>query len=97
MGSLDSDSTATSDEKPQHTINLNAYWIDQTEVTNAMYAKCVQAGICQLPLSTKSRTHDSYYGDAQFTNFPVMSLLRNLKTHLSLVMKSKQPIMPLVY
>jgi formylglycine-generating enzyme required for sulfatase activity len=72
MGSLDSDSTATSDEKPQHAINLNAYWIDQTEVTNAMYAKCVQAGICQLPLSIKSRTHDSYYGDVIYTEFPVI-------------------------
>ncbi len=32
------------DEKPIHTVNLDAYWIDQTEVTNGMYAKCVDAG-----------------------------------------------------
>jgi formylglycine-generating enzyme required for sulfatase activity len=72
MGSSNSDSTGTSDEKPQHTIYLNAYWIDETEVTNAMYAKCVQAGVCKPPLSTKSRTHNSYYGDAQYANFPVI-------------------------
>ena len=29
------------DEKPQHTVYLDAFWIDQTDVTNAMYAKCV--------------------------------------------------------
>ncbi len=26
-------------EKPIHKVNLDAFWIDQTEVTNAMYAK----------------------------------------------------------
>ena len=35
-----------SDEKPVHTVYLDAYWIDQTEVTNAMYRKCVAEGVC---------------------------------------------------
>ena len=34
-------------EMPVHTVTLDAFWIDQTEVTNAMYFKCVGAGICQ--------------------------------------------------
>jgi formylglycine-generating enzyme required for sulfatase activity len=38
MGSLDSDSQAHKDEKPQHRVVLDAYWIDQTAVTNAMFA-----------------------------------------------------------
>jgi formylglycine-generating enzyme required for sulfatase activity len=29
------------DEKPVHTVFLDAFWIDQTEVTNAMFAKFV--------------------------------------------------------
>jgi formylglycine-generating enzyme required for sulfatase activity len=29
---------AGDDERPQHTVILDAFWIDQTEVTNAMYA-----------------------------------------------------------
>jgi formylglycine-generating enzyme required for sulfatase activity len=31
------------DEKPVHTVSLDAFWIDQTEVTNAMFAKFVGA------------------------------------------------------
>jgi formylglycine-generating enzyme required for sulfatase activity/tRNA A-37 threonylcarbamoyl transferase component Bud32 len=68
MGSTDSDPEAGSDEKPQHTVLLNAYWIDQTEVTNAMYAMCVQAKACQPPVSTGR----SYYGDPQWDDYPVV-------------------------
>jgi formylglycine-generating enzyme required for sulfatase activity len=36
-------------EDPQHTVYLDAYWIDQTEVTQEMYAQCVAAGQCKQP------------------------------------------------
>jgi formylglycine-generating enzyme required for sulfatase activity len=35
-------------QTPQHTVLLDAFWIDRTEVTNAQYEKCVQAGGCQV-------------------------------------------------
>jgi serine/threonine protein kinase len=35
------------DEHPQHTYYLDAFWIDQTEVTNAQHRKCVEAGACE--------------------------------------------------
>ena len=38
MGSTDAYKDAESNEKPQHKVNLDAYWIDQTPVTNAMFA-----------------------------------------------------------
>jgi WD40 repeat protein len=44
MGSAESDTQAASDEKPQHTVYLDGYWIGQTEVTNAQFLKFVDAG-----------------------------------------------------
>jgi formylglycine-generating enzyme required for sulfatase activity len=61
-------------EKPIHTVYLDAFWIDQTEVTNAMYAQCVQAGECNIPSSTKSYTHESYYGNPEFDNYPLIRI-----------------------
>ena len=60
------------DEKPIHTVYLDAYWIDQTEVTNAMYAQCVAAGACDEPSQNSSSSRDSYYGNAEFDNYPVI-------------------------
>lgn len=34
-------------DAPAHNVRLNAYWIQQSEVTNAMYAACVRAGTCR--------------------------------------------------
>jgi len=50
MGSSDEDKDAAEDEKPQHKVYLDAYWIDKTEVTNGMYNKCLDAGACTLPV-----------------------------------------------
>lgn len=38
MGSTSEDPIADDDEKPQRRVYLDAFWIDQTEVTNVMYA-----------------------------------------------------------
>ncbi len=70
MGSNDGDD----DEKPMHFVYLDAYWIDQTEVTNAMYALCVQAGVCPLPDDLSSSTRSSYYGNSQFDSYPVINV-----------------------
>lgn len=36
-------------ETPQHPVNLDDYWIDETEITNAQYQICVAAGACKAP------------------------------------------------
>jgi serine/threonine-protein kinase len=59
-------------EEPPHTVYLDAFWIDKYEVTNTLYKKCVDAGKCQPPLLVKSYTRDSYYGDLQYDNYPVI-------------------------
>jgi eukaryotic-like serine/threonine-protein kinase len=75
MGSDKSvDSQADDNELPQHTVYLDSYWIDQTEVTNAMYARCVSAGSCTTPGSTSSNSHLNYYGSSQYANYPVVNV-----------------------
>jgi formylglycine-generating enzyme required for sulfatase activity len=68
MGSSD----GGSDEKPQRKVYLDAYRMDRTEVTNAMYAQCVAAGACKAPADISSRTRSKYYNDPQYANYPVL-------------------------
>jgi formylglycine-generating enzyme required for sulfatase activity len=60
------------DEAPSHMIRLDAYFIDETEVTNGAYQACVAAGACQPPDRPGATYHRSYYGDASFDNYPVI-------------------------
>src|SRR5690606_19387879 len=55
-----------------HTVYLDAYWIDQTEVTNALFAKCVEDGDCTPPVQSVSSAGLPYYGNPRYDNFPVM-------------------------
>ncbi len=43
MGS-DTGILGSEDEKPVHTVYLDAFWIDRTDITNATYSKCVRDG-----------------------------------------------------
>jgi serine/threonine-protein kinase len=61
-----------SDEKPVHTVTLNDFYIDQFEVTNAQYAACVEGDVCDPPAKTNSATRDSYYGNAEYDDYPVI-------------------------
>jgi formylglycine-generating enzyme len=44
MGSDDS-----MEEQPIRQVNVDAFWIDETEVTVAEYTQCVRAGACAVP------------------------------------------------
>lgn len=72
MGGLDP--SATSDEKPVHKVEMKGYWIDKIEVTNAMFLLCVQAGACNPPQSTSSKSHPSYFNNAEFNDYPVVNV-----------------------
>jgi hypothetical protein len=48
--------------------------MDQIEVTNAMYRSCADAGACKPPLATSSFQRHTYYGDAQYDNYPVIAV-----------------------
>jgi formylglycine-generating enzyme required for sulfatase activity len=68
------DSQAFDNELPQHTVYLDAFWIDQTEVTNAEYAGCAASGQCTPPHETSSSNRSSYYGNSQFDSYPVINM-----------------------
>jgi formylglycine-generating enzyme required for sulfatase activity len=58
------------EEFPQHTVTLDAYWIDQTEVTNAQYKLFVNSTGHEAP--TKCDWGDPTYGDDAYAKHPVI-------------------------
>ncbi len=67
-GNFSMGSNSSSNEEPIHSVYLDAYWIDKTEVTNAMFAKCSQCGSS----FSYSDTRVNYYGNPEYENYPVI-------------------------
>jgi formylglycine-generating enzyme required for sulfatase activity len=72
MGAFDSGRFAYDNEKPFHEVYVDAFFLDETEVTNAMYERCVKSGICEPPADISSHTRESYYGNPDFADYPVI-------------------------
>ena len=64
-------------EQPKHTVALDSFWIDRTEVTSKQYRQCVAAGACDPPSNSGSRTRDSYYGNSAYDDYPVIYVSGN--------------------
>ncbi|MCS6994880.1 MAG: formylglycine-generating enzyme family protein, partial [Anaerolineales bacterium] len=72
-----------SDERPQHVVYLDAFWIDRTEVTNAMYARFLnergnqeEGGVTWLD-EGYARVHQSggrWAADAGYEEHPVVAV-----------------------
>ena len=45
-------------ERPQHPVVLDGFWIDRTEVSNAQYRRCVEAGACSRSRLAGDSTYD---------------------------------------
>ena len=57
-------------EQPAHKVCLSEFWIMQTEVTNAMYKRCVAAGACAPP----GDYADYYYDDPAYADHPIVAV-----------------------
>ena len=58
--------TSETDERPAHIVNLDDYYIDKYEVTNADYKVCVDELACDLPKTT------TFYVSPTYRNHPVV-------------------------
>jgi serine/threonine-protein kinase len=59
-------SDSSPDEQPVHQVTLGSYWIDRTEVTNAQYTNCVDAGKCLPPVNME------HFNDSNYAAHPVV-------------------------
>lgn len=51
---------------PKHSVFLNSFWIDATEVTSAMYRLCVESRMCKIP-------NQSYlFDDSRYDQRPIV-------------------------
>jgi formylglycine-generating enzyme required for sulfatase activity len=69
MGSTQYDRDLETNEVPQRTVYLDAFWISRTQVTNALFARCVSAGACQYSVSAKTNPR---YQDPAYADHPVV-------------------------
>jgi formylglycine-generating enzyme required for sulfatase activity len=74
MGSDQTHPDTEDDEVPRHLVALSSFWIDQTEVTNAQFARCVAAGACTPPHSPALAIHEGYYQDPEYARYPVINV-----------------------
>jgi formylglycine-generating enzyme required for sulfatase activity len=59
-------------ELPEHDVTLDAFWMDQLEVTNAMFSLCVSAGACDSPQNFRSQRRNEYFNNPDFKDYPVV-------------------------
>jgi len=59
-------------EIPVNRVYLDGYWIDKYEVSNGQYALCVDEGVCKPPYLSSSETRPKYYGNPEYSNYPVI-------------------------
>lgn len=60
------------DESPSRIVRVDAYYIDEMEVSNGQYAQCVADGACQPPGRSGATLHPAYYGDPAYDEYPVI-------------------------
>jgi len=59
-------------ESPLHSVSLDGFWMDQSEISNAQYRLCVDAGICPEPTTCKKG--EPSFDDPEKTIHPVVCI-----------------------
>jgi formylglycine-generating enzyme required for sulfatase activity len=62
---MGADTGGEGDEHPAHTVTLDAFWLDKTEVTNAAWDECVAAGACRPKFESVRAQHPDFNGPPQ--------------------------------
>jgi eukaryotic-like serine/threonine-protein kinase len=57
---MGSDDGSAENEKPEHVVYLDTYYIDKFEITNTLFKACVDMGICDSPLDTQRYNYEQY-------------------------------------
>ena len=73
MGSPDTDEDANEDEMPYHQVTQSGFYIYTHEVTNEMYAACVEARAC-LPIQIHESGTTTHYDDPAYADYPVVGV-----------------------
>lgn len=60
------------DGAPVHPVDIDTFYMDEKEVTNAQYSDCVKAGQCPPPQATESSSRSTYYGNLLYADYPVV-------------------------
>jgi formylglycine-generating enzyme required for sulfatase activity len=58
-------------DAPTKTVTLDAYWMQQTEVANKMYAQCVASGNCSAPVQELGAPP---YTSTAFGDYPIVGV-----------------------
>ena len=67
MGSAD----GRDDARPAHTVALDGFWIDSTEVTYAQYWRCEEAGGCDRPPAVTTYAAWDHYDNEDYGEHPI--------------------------
>jgi formylglycine-generating enzyme required for sulfatase activity len=64
------------DMDPKHDVELDSFYMDVHEVTNAQYRNCVDAGVCQKPDQTAITKYldGDYYSNTTYNDYPVVAI-----------------------
>ena len=67
MGNAD----GADDAQPVHTVALDGFWIDSTEVTYAQYQHCEEAGDCERPAAVTAYADWDHYDNGNYGEHPI--------------------------